>query len=72
MSRKSLGHCECKKVFNEFGELDVDGDLYVTARERLKSSIRGFKSKTAWGSVTGRLNVPECLEQLVCKSKLLN
>jgi hypothetical protein len=34
------------KVFEEFGELDIDGDLYTTARNKVKDSIRGFKSKT--------------------------
>jgi len=57
MSQKSLGHCECIKGFNEFEELDVDEDLYVNAREKVKGTIRGFKSTMAWGSVTGRLNV---------------
>jgi hypothetical protein len=33
------------KVYNEFGELDVNGELYYAARAKVKDTIKGFKSK---------------------------
>jgi hypothetical protein len=33
-------------VYKQYGHLDPDGDLYITARDKIKSSIKGFKSKT--------------------------
>jgi hypothetical protein len=33
-------------VYKQYGRLDPDGDLYITARDKIKSSIKGFKSKT--------------------------
>jgi hypothetical protein len=50
MFQKSLEHCECNKVFNEFGELVVNRDLYVMLLGR-KSRARFGISSHRWHGV---------------------